>query len=277
MNLGPQGLLQGLEEHGLMSGRDYTLRYHEDGAHLDSELQRQRTDIIFAVGSRGVHSARAATRTVPIVAIDLESEPVAEGLIDRFSRPGGNLTGMFLDQPAMATKWLQYLAETVSNLKSIAVLRQPTNAMGQWRAVQTEAARFKLALQPFDFEADTLEAAFARIVAAQPQAVMVLSSPLVVSSRARIAALAAVALLPSITMFRVYAEAGGLMAFGPDPMTMGHRAASYVVRILRGTPASELPVEQPSRFELALNLKTASALDVKFPYWIQASADTVFD
>jgi putative ABC transport system substrate-binding protein len=240
-------------------------------------LQRAPVDVIFAVGSRGVHLARATTRSLPIVAIDLESEPIAEGLVERFSRPGGNLTGMFLDQPAMAAKWLQQLAETVPNLKDIAVLQQPTQAAGQLRAVQKEAARNGLGLKLFEFEADTLEAAFKAISEARLQALIILTSPLVVPSRARIAALAVAARLPSVTMFRVYAEAGGLMAYGPDPKIIGHRLASYVVRILRGSRAGDLPIEQPSRFELALNLKTAHLLNATFPPWMLASADAIFE
>lgn len=277
MNLAPQGLLQGLEEHRLVSGKDYAIHYVPDAALLDAELQKQTPDVIFAVGSLGVHAARKATSSIPIVAIDLESEPLAEGLIERFSRPGGNLTGMFLDQPGLATKWLQYLTETVTGFRKLAVLRQPTTATGQWEAVRAQVARHNLSLDLFEFEAGTLDAAFERVASSRSQALMVLSSPLVVSSRARIAELSAAARLPSITMFRVYAEAGGLMAFGPDPMTMGHRSASYVVRILRGARAADLPIEQPSRFELAVNLRTARALNVTLPPFILAAADGVFE
>ena len=277
MNLAPQGLLQGLEEHRLILGEDYAVRYVPEASLLEAELQKQSTDIIFAAGSLGVHAARKATQTIPIVAVDLESAPLSEGLIQRFSRPGGNLTGMFLDQPGLATKWLQYLAETVKGLRKLAVLRQPTNASGQWEAVQAQAARHALSVDLVEFEANTLDAAFARILASQPQALMILSSPLVVSSRARIAALAAAANLPSITMFRVYAEAGGLMAYGPDPMTMGHRSASYIVRLLRGARPADLPIEQPARFELAVNLKTARALNVAISPSVLVTADTVLE
>lgn len=184
---------------------------------------------------------------------------------------------MFVDQPGLAAKWLQYLAETLPGLTNIAVLRQPTNATGQWRAVQSETERRRIETRVFDFEAQTLDGVFREVAAARPQALMILSSPLVVSSRARLSALAMAIRIPSITMFRVYAEAGGLMAFGPDPMTMGHRAASYVIRILRGTAPADLPVEQPSRFEPGVNLKTARALGVTLPYWILAAADAVFE
>lgn len=277
MNLAPQGLLQGLEEHNLVLGKDYAVRYVPEAAMLEHELQKQTADVIFATGSIGVHAARKATSTIPIVAVDLESEPLAEKLIQRFSRPGGNLTGMFLDQPGLATKWLQYLVEAVPRLRKLAVLRQATTATGQLEAVRVQGARYNLSLELFEFQADTLDAAFAKIVEARPQGLMVLSSPLIVSSRARLAQLATVAKLPSITMFRVYAEAGGLMAFGPDPMTMGHRAASYVVRLLRGARAAELPIEQPSRFELAINLTTARALNVTLPHSTLVTADAVFE
>lgn len=278
MALAPQGLLKGLEEHSLLDGRDFLVRYFDEASlPLATDLQRERTDIIFAVGSRGVNMARAASRSIPTICIDLESEPVTEGLIKSFSRPSGNLTGMFLDQPALAAKWLQFLSEALPGLSRIAVLRQTQLAPGQWRAVEAQALRNRIGVQPFDFEASTLDRIFADIVATRPEALIILSSPLVVASRARIATLASDARLPSITMFRVYAEAGGLMAYGPDPQIMGHRAASYVVRVLRGTSAGDLPVEQPSRFELAVNVNTARALGVTLPLWIQAGADTLID
>lgn len=276
--LAPRGLLEGLDEHGWQEGRDYTVRYaSEVGPDLEEALRVDRTDIIFAVGSRGARAARAATGTLPIIVVDLESEPVAEGLVKGYSRPGGNLTGMFLDQPALATKWLQYLIDILPSLSNAAVLTQHGVASSQWRAVKAEATRYRLDLRPYEFEDATLEAVIAEIASTRPHALIVLSSPLVVAARSRISALAAQARLPSITMFRVYAEAGGLMAYGPDPRTMGHRCASYVVRVARGASPANLPIEQPSRFELAVNLVTARALGVALPAWMVAAADTVVD
>ena len=277
-NLAPQGLIQGLEEYGLGADRDYSIRYHGDGLPFGpAELSQAGPDILFAVGSRGVRMAKAATSSAPIIALDLESEPLREGLIARFSRPGGNLTGLFLDQSAMATKWLQYLTDTLPGLARVAVLRQPGFAEGQWIAVQAESARRRLTLRLFEFEADTLDRAFAEVTAWPAQAFIVLSSPLVVLSRTVLAKLALAARLPSITMFRVYAEAGGLLAYGPDPLTMGNRAASYVVRVLRGASPGDLPAEQPSRFELSVNLGTARALGLSLPSWITAGADATFE
>ena len=277
-NLAPQGLIQGLEEYGLSADRDYSIRYHGDGLPFGApELSQAGPDIIFAVGSRGVRMAKEATSSVPIVALDLESEPLREGLIARFSRPGGNLTGLFLDQSAMATKWLQYLTDTLAGLAQVAVLRQPGFADGQWIAVQAEAARRRMTLRLFEFEADTLDRAFSELTAWRAQAFIVLSSPLVVPNRTALANRALAARLPSITMFRVYAEAGGLLAYGPDPITMGNRAASYVVRVLRGATPGDLPAEQPSRFELSVNLGTARALGLSIPSWITAGADTTFE
>ena len=143
--------------------------------------------------------------------------------------------------------------------------------------MQAEAARRQLTLRLFEFEANTLERALAEVAAWPAQAFIVLSSPLVVLSRTVLADRALAARLPSITMFRVYAEAGGLLAYGPDPITMGNRAASYVVRVLRGALPGDLPAEQPSRFELAVNLGTARALGLSVPHWIMAGADATFD
>lgn len=277
-NLAPQGLLQGLEEHGLAVGRDFSVRFVDEGRqHLDSELRATKADLIFAVGSRGVAAARSATKDVPIIGIDLESEPLSEGLVTSFARPGGNLTGMFLDQPTLAAKWLQFLSETVPAISRIAVLRQPQLGTGQWRAAEAAARRSHIALQPFEFEPESLDRAFGDIVAYRPDALIILSSPAVVANRTRIAANALSARIPSITMFRVYAEAGGLLAYGPDPHIMGHRSASYVVRVLRGAPPGTLPIEQPSRFELAVNLATSRDLGLTVPLWVQASADTLIE
>lgn len=277
-NLAPQGLIQGLEEYGLGADRDYSIRYHREGLPFGSlELSEAAPDIIFAVGSRGLRMAKAATSSLPIIALDLESEPIREGFIARFSRPGGNVTGLFLDQSAMATKWLQYLTDILAGLTQVAVLRQPGFADGQWTAVQAEAARRRLTLRLFEFEADTLDRALGEVTAWNAQAFIVLSSPLVVLSRTILADRALAARLPSITLFRVYAEAGGLLAYGPDPLTMGNRAASYVVRVLRGSLPGDLPAEQPSRFELSVNLGTARALGLSFPPWITAGADTTFE
>lgn len=277
-NPGPRGFVQGLDEHRLVNGRDFSLRFFDAaGPPLAAELERQRTDIIFAAGSRGVNMARTATRTIPIVCIDLESEPLADGLIRSFARPGGNITGVFLDQPSLTTKWLQYLLDTLPGLERVAVLRQPGLSGGQWRMLEAQASRSRLTLQPFGFDEATLDRAFADVVASRPQALIILSSPLVVTLRARIAALALAARLPSITMFRIYAEAGGLMAYGPDPFILGHRAASYVVRVLRGTAPGDLPVEQPSRFEFAVNNQTARTIGVTMPPWMMMGADLVVE
>ena len=156
MALAPRGMLRGLEEHGLLDDRDFSVRYFDEaGLPLATDLQRERTDIIFAVGSRGVNMAQAASRSIPTICIDLESEPVTEGLIKSFSRPSGNLTGMFLDQSALAAKWLQFLSEALPGLSRLAVLRQTQLAPGQWRAVETQASRNRIGVQPFDFEAAT--------------------------------------------------------------------------------------------------------------------------
>lgn len=274
-NLAPQGLLQGLEEHGLVQGRDCAIRYVNE-LELVTILNEGLVAIIVALGSRGVRAARAATSTIPIVCVDLESEPIRDGLAARFSRPGGNLTGMFLDQPTVASKWVQFLTDAVPAVDSVAVLRQPGLAPSQWRAVEA-AALNRLRLLPFDFEAATLEQAFAALIRSEVSGLIILSSPLVVTKRMELARLAAEAGLPSITMFRVYAEAGGLLSYGPDPHAMGHRAASYVVRVLRGAAAGDLPLEQPSRFELAINLKTARHLGIKMPTWLLANADVLFE
>ena len=277
-NLAPQGLRRGLEELGYVEGRDLAIQFYAgESAGLAAELVQRRIDVVFAVASHGVVAAQRASRTVPIVALDLESEPVADGLVSSFARPGGNLTGFFLDQPALAGKWLQLVTEVAPGASRLAVLRDPRLVAGQWRAVESAARRMGLEFHAFELSAATLERVFGDIAGFDPHALVILSSPIVVPNCATIATLAAKARLPSITMFRLYAEAGGLMSYGPSPYPLGLRAARYVDKILKGTRPGDLPVEQPTTFDLAINMRTAKALGLTIPPAILALADEVID
>lgn len=275
-NLAPRGLRHGMAELGYVEGRDFSMPFYTgELVELMPELERRHVDVIFAVASGAVAAARRATRTVPVVAVDLETEPVAEGLIKSFARPGGNLTGLFVEQSALAEKWLELLGEVIPGMARLAVLRDPDLGSGPWWAIESAAKSRKLQLHGFALNVSRLERVFADIEDFTPNALVLLSSPLVVERRAALAALALKAVLPSITLFRVYAEAGGLMTYGPDPFALGKQAAGHVDRILNGARPADLPIHQPTKFELVVNQKTADALDIAIPPTLLARADKV--
>ncbi|HEY6982159.1 ABC transporter substrate-binding protein [Reyranella sp.] len=277
-NLAPQGLRQGLTELGYAEGRDFATPFFPgEMAALMPELERQRIDVVFAVASKAVIAARRATRTVPVVAVDLETEPVSEGIIRSFARPGGNLTGLFLDQSALAAKWLQLVTEAVPGVSRLAVLRDPNLGSGPWWAIEAVARESKAEVRGFDLDMGALDRLFAAIADFNPTALVILSSPQVVMNSMALAGFALKARLPSITLFRVYAEAGGLMSYGPDPYLLGRQAAAYVDRILNGARPGDLPVQQPTKLELIVNLRTARALGLALPSSLLARADKVIE
>jgi putative tryptophan/tyrosine transport system substrate-binding protein len=275
--LAHQRLRRGLQELGYEDERDFSIEmYSGELPKLATELAWRRIDVIFANGPQGVFAAHLGTRTVPTIALDLETEPIAAGLIESYARPGGNLTGFFLDQPALVGKWLQIIGEALPGASHIAVLWDPSVPPTQLRAIEGASQAIGLKLHAFEMKPE-LDRTFSDIAQVDPNALVILSSPLVVQHRQEIADLAAKARLPSITMFRVYAEAGGLIAYGPDPAALGQRAASYVDKILKGTKPADIPVEQPTTFELVINLKTAKALGLTIPPSLLARADEVIE
>lgn len=233
--------------------------------------------VVVAISPPAIAAARRLARSVPVVALDLEMDPVASGLVETLARPGGNLTGLFLDQPGIAAKWLQLLAEAVPTLRRLAVLWDPATGPTQRDAVRAAAQAQGMQVETFELRAEGFEAAFARIGAMRAEGLVLLSSPLVFQGQERLVQLTSAARLPSITMFTDFVAAGGFLAYGPDRADMGRRAAAYVDHIIKGRRPAELPVERPSRFELAINLRTAKALDISVPPALLARADAVLD
>ena len=245
---------------------------------LAGELVRGPVDVIYTLGPDATLATAAATKIVPIVAIDLETDPIATGLVEKLGRPGHNLTGLFLDLPELAGKWLEFLGETVPQLFHVGVLGTARINKAQFTAIETVAATSKQALRRLNVD-DTrdLEAAFDTATKERLQGIVVLSSPLVLHNRARIAALAMERKLPTVFLFAQAAEAGGLIAYGPSVNDMSRRAARLVTRVLNGTQPAELPVERPNQFELVVNLKTAQALGLTIPPTLLARADKVIE
>jgi putative ABC transport system substrate-binding protein len=233
--------------------------------------------VVLAVSPLAIAAARRLTASVPVVALDLELDPVASGIVQTLAHPGGNVTGLFLDQPGLAAKWLQLLAEAVPTLRRLAMLWDPAPGPAQRDAVAAAAQRQGMHAEIIELRAGGVDTAFAAIRAAQPQGLLLLSSPLVFQNQARLAQLAIAARLPSITMFTDFVADGGFLAYGPDRDDMGRRAAAYVDQIIKGKRPADLPVERPSRFELAINLATARALDITVPQTLLARADAVVE
>ena len=214
---------------------------------LADELVRTRVDVIYTLGPDTTLAAAAATKTLPIVAIDLETDPVATGLVEKLGRPGRNLTGLFLDLPEISGKWLEFLGEIVPQLSNVGVLGTARINKAQFTAIEAAAATSKQVLRRLNVDdAGDFEAAFDTAAKERLQGIVVLSSPLVLDHRTRIAALAMERKLPTVFLFAQAAKAGGLIAYGPSVNDMSRRAARLVTRILNGTQAAELPIERPS-------------------------------
>ena len=233
---------------------------------LAAELVRLPVDVIFAGGLPPLRAAQQATSTIPIVAIDLDSDPVAMGLASSLVRPGGNITGVFLDLPELSGKQLELLQEAMPGIARVAVLWDSATPPFPLRALQVAAQLLGVTLHTLEVRSlDEFTSAFDSVTQAHAEALFVLSSPLWYHYRARIVDLAAQQRLPVIATFKEFAQAGALMSYGPNLEDMARHAASYVDRILKGATPAELLIERPTRFELIVNLKTATALDLTIP------------
>jgi putative tryptophan/tyrosine transport system substrate-binding protein len=276
---------QGMREHGYIDGKNLTFveRWAEGRSErfpeLIGELLSLKVNVILAVSVPAALAAKHGTATVPIVFI--ASDPLGTGLVASLARPGGNLTGfsLFLGDE-FSSKWLELLKETVPIASRVAVLWNPTNPASSHYVTVLRGAAEKLGivlqLQSVN-EPDQFERAFATIVAARAQALVVVVDPLTVRYRGRIVALATTNQLPAMYGFREFVDAGGLIAYGVNVPYLCRRAAVYVDKIIKGATPAELPVEQPTRFELVINLKTAKELGLEVPPMLLARADEVIE
>jgi len=245
---------------------------------LAQELVQLRAAVLVATARPSIEAARAATTKLPIVATDLESDPVASGYVTSLARPGGNLTGTFLDAPTLCGKWLQQIGEIVPNVTKIAVLWDATTGTYQLDAIKA-AARGKL-IEPLvmEFRDDAgLETALELGLNQGPQAVIQLGSPLIRQAGPRVAAILLTRHIPATSQFRTFPDGGGLMSFGPDLIQLYRGVGLHISKILHGTSPADLPIERPTRFELVINVKTANALGVTVPHSLLAAADEVIE
>ena len=263
---------QGLRERGYTIGRNITVEYrfgdgNPDGSPaLVDQMLRVGVDAILAANPYVVRAARQATHTIPIVAVDLETDPVQAGWVASLSRPGGNLTGFFLDMPELSGKQLQLLSEAVPRLQRVAVLWDASLAAAQFKGAEVAARAARLDVQSLAMrQVAEFAAAFSTARRQRAQALLLLSSPLVFVNLGRLADLALQHRLPASSVFPQFAEAGGLMGYGPNLPDLYRRAAAYVDRVLKGEKPGDLPIQRPTVFDLALNVKTAKTLGLTLP------------
>jgi ABC-type uncharacterized transport system substrate-binding protein len=247
-------------------------------APLAMELAERKVDVMLPVSPAGVHAALAASATIPIVALDVESDPVANGWIKSLSRPGGQVTGVFFDFPEFGKKWLELLKEVMPKLARVAVLWDPATGTVQMKAVENAANLLNVKLEILEVRGtanlnDSVLAAGRKDV----DAMLMLSSPVFGANSDRIAGLTLGLRLPAVSLFPEFARAGGLMAYGVDPVSTFRQGAALVAKVLRGTKPAELPSELPTKFELVINLKTAKALGLEIPATLLARADEVIE
>jgi ABC-type uncharacterized transport system substrate-binding protein len=276
--------VQGLREAGYVEGRN--IAFEHRSAHdqpelfpkLALELASLKVDVIFARGTWALAAARNATRTIPIVGIDLEIDPVEAGLVANIARPGGNITGLFLDLSELSGKHLQILKEIIPGTSRVAVLGNLDINAAQLRELERVAQSLSMQTRVAEVKnATDLDGAFDTAQNWRADALIVLSNPLNLAYRTQIAALAAKADLPTIYLYRAHVGAGGLISYGPDLPDMFRRCGVYVGKILGGTKPADLPLERPVRFELVVNLKTAQALGITIPETILVRADEVIE
>ena len=275
---------QGLRQLGYVLGQNIVVDYRFAEGHLErvpvlvNELLATGIDVLFAVNPHILRAAIQATTTVSIVGIDLETDPVRAGWVKTLARPGGNVTGFFLDMPELSSKQVQFLIEAIPRLQRLAVMWDAEVASSQLSAVERVAHSVKIKTQSLPFRrTEEFRGAFEMAQRAQVQALVVLSSPVVFVHLRDLADFALQFRLPAISIFPQFAEAGGLIGYGPNVVDLFRRAARYVDQILKGAKASDLPIQRPVLLDFALNLKTAKALGLTIPQSILLRADHVIE
>ena len=291
LNLAPnphlkEAFRQGLRDLGYVEGHNVVIEYRDAEGKLErlpalaAELIALQVDVILAGGTPQALAAKHASRTLPIV-FAAAADPVTDGLVTSLARPGGNVTGLSVLAPELVGKCLEQLKQAVPEVSRVAVLWQPGGAgerteKDMLKAAEVAARALGVRLQfveargPADFDR-----AFSDMTRARAGALTVLSTPMFVSERRRLVDLAAKNRLPAVYPWREFVDAGGLMSYGPNLADMFRRAATYVDKILKGAKPADLPVEQPTKFELVINLKTAKALGLTIPASVLARADEV--
>ena len=274
---------QGLRERGYIEGKNIAIEYRYAEGKIDrlpllaAELVKLKVDVIVTTAEMGARAARQATKTTPIV-LTTGGDLVKSGLAQSLAKPGGNITGLSVLEEDLSGKRLDILKEAFPKMKRVAYLWNPSAVVVNPSLDQAKAIAQAVALQLRSYEVYTLaeiEKAFAAISKARPDALFVMLSPLMTLNSKRIVELALEQRLPGMYPTNQFAEEGGLMTYGPRIGDMYRRAATYVDKVLKGAKAGDLPVEQPTKFEFVINLKTAKQIGVTIPPNVLARADKV--
>ena len=278
--------LKGLEQLGWIDGRNVRIDFRWATTNTDvlrkhaAELAALAPDVILAAtGTTTTAPLLEATRSVPIVFV-LLIDPVGAGFVASLARPGGNATGFLMFEYGLAGKWLELLRQIAPGVSRVAVLRDPAIAsgIGQFGVIQSTAPALGLETRPVNVrEAGEIERDIAEFARSSNGGMIVTASPRALLHRDLIIALAARHRLPTVYSSRNYVAAGGLISYGPDILDQFRRSAAYVDRILKGEKTADLPVQAPNKYELIINLKTATALSLSFPPSLLASADDVIE
>ena len=285
-----ESFLQGLRDRGYVEGHNVVIEHRSDGGKLErlpalaAELVALDVDVIFAGSTAATRAAKQATPTLPIVFATFP-DAVGSGLVTSLARPGGNVTGLSLLTPELVAKRMELLTQAVPGVTRVAVLWHPGGYTGAERtekdilkgaevAARTLGVRLQFveARDPAD-----LDGAFSDMAKARAGALIVLGSTMLFNESKRLADLAAKNRLPTVVPFRESVEAGGLMSYGPDLADLFRRAATYVDKILKGAKPADLPVEQPTKFEFVINMKTAKALGLTIPQSVLLRADQIIE
>jgi putative ABC transport system substrate-binding protein len=284
----PEAFRRGLRDLGYVEGRNDVIEYRDPEGKLErfpalaAELVALKVDVIVAGNVPQAMAAMQATRTLPIV-FAAAADPVASGLVTSLARPGGNVTGLSLMFPELVAKWLELLKHAIPGASRVALLWQP-GVVGERTEkdilTEAEAAARTLGVRlqvvevrgPADFDR-----AFSDMTRARTDALAVMSTPTLSGERRRLLDLAAKNRLPTVFPYREYLDAGGLIAYGPNVADLYRRIATYVDKILKGTKPADLPVEQPTKFDLIINITTAKALSLEIPPTLLALANEVIE
>jgi putative tryptophan/tyrosine transport system substrate-binding protein len=281
---GLEAFRHGLRELGYVDGQNIAIESRSANGKDDrlpalaADLVRSQVDVIVAASGAATRAVQQTTRTIPIV-MSLVNDPVGSGLIASLARPGGNVTGLTIMAPDLVAKRLELLKEVVPKVSRVALLRNPDNPADTAMLREAEAAARALRVQLQSLQArnpQEIEGAFAAMIRERAGAFLMLTDAIFFTQRRQIAELAAKGRLPSLGPSD-YPDAGGLMSYGPNVADLERRAATFVDRILKGAKPEDLPVEQPTKFDLVINLRTAKAIGVTIPPSLLQRADRIID
>jgi putative ABC transport system substrate-binding protein len=280
-----QAFRRSLVDLGWVEGKNVSIvyRYAEDRRDrlpdLAADVVRLKVDVIVASSTPEAQAAKGATREIPIVMV-IPGDPVASKLVESLARPGGNITGLASMSPQLAGKRLELLKEIVPKLSRVGVLWNPESPVSilQWKEIRLPAQQMGVELVSFEVRSpDEFDKAFEDAKRARIGALILFAAPVITTNLNRIAGFAAKSRLPSMFQFSYFADAGGLVAYGPDRNDMYRRAATYINKIFKGAKPADLPIELPTKFELVINLKTAKELGITIPQSVLVRADRVIE